>query len=105
MCNKAVDNYPHVSEFVPECYKTQKISDKTVNTYASKIKFDPECLMNQEMRDKAVNRCFLYIILFLINIKLEKCVILLFLKILIQQDMLLINKRLNKCVMKLLMIV
>ena len=24
MCNKAVDNYPHALEFVPECYKTQK---------------------------------------------------------------------------------
>ena len=22
ICNKAVDNYPHVLEFVPECYKT-----------------------------------------------------------------------------------
>ena len=24
MCNKAVDNYPHALEFVPECYKTKK---------------------------------------------------------------------------------
>ena len=24
MCNKAVDNYPHALEFVPESYKTQK---------------------------------------------------------------------------------
>ena len=24
MCNKAVENYPHALEFVPECYKTQK---------------------------------------------------------------------------------
>ena len=24
MCIKAVDNYPHALEFVPECYKTQK---------------------------------------------------------------------------------
>ena len=22
MCNKAVDNYVHESEFVPDCYKT-----------------------------------------------------------------------------------
>ena len=22
ICNKAVDNYPHALEFVPECYKT-----------------------------------------------------------------------------------
>ena len=25
MRKKAVDNYPHAVEFVPECYKTQKI--------------------------------------------------------------------------------
>ena len=31
MCNKAVDNYPHALEFVPECYKTQKMCDKAVN--------------------------------------------------------------------------
>ena len=24
MCNKAIDNYPHALEFVPECYKTQE---------------------------------------------------------------------------------
>ena len=33
MCNKAVDNYPHALEFVPECYKTQKVCDKAVDTY------------------------------------------------------------------------
>ena len=27
MCNKAVGNYPHTLEFVPECYKTQKMCD------------------------------------------------------------------------------
>ena len=58
MCNKAVHNYPHALEFVPECYKAQKVCDKAVNTYPSTIKFVPECLMTQEMCDKAVNRCF-----------------------------------------------
>ena len=33
MCNKIIGNYPHALEFVPECYKTQKMSDKAVNTY------------------------------------------------------------------------
>ena len=28
-CNKAVDNYPHVLEFVPKCYKAQKMCDKS----------------------------------------------------------------------------
>ena len=32
MSNKAVKNYPHALEFVPECYKTHKMCDKAVNT-------------------------------------------------------------------------
>ena len=85
MCNKAVDNHPHVLEFVPECYMTQKMCDKAANTYPSKLKFVHECFMTQEMRDKAVNRCFSYLIQFLINIRLKKCVTELFLKILFQE--------------------
>ena len=50
MCNQAVDNYAHALEFVPECYKTQK------------------------MCDKAVNRCFWYLILFPIDVRPNKCV-------------------------------
>ena len=81
-CNKAVDNYPHALQFVPECFKTQKMCDKAVNAYPSTIKFVTECFMTQEMCDKAVHTCFLYFILFLINIRLKKCLIELFLKIL-----------------------
>ena len=81
MHNKAVDNYHYALEFVPKRYKTQKICDKAVNTYPSTIKFVPECFMTQEMCDKAVNRYFLYLILFLINIKIKKSVTELFLKI------------------------
>ena len=58
MFNKALDNYHHELEFVPEYYKTQKMSEKAVDTYPSTIKFDPECYKNQEMCNKAVNRCF-----------------------------------------------
>ena len=82
MCNKAVDDYPHALEFGLECYKTQKMCDKAVSTYPSTIKFVPECFMTQEMCGKAFNRCFfLYFILFLVGIKLKKCVTDLFLKI------------------------
>ena len=83
MCNTAVGNYPHALEFVPECYKTKKMCDKAVNTYPYTIQFVPECVMTQEICHKAVNRflcvCFF---LFLINIKLKKCVTELFLMIL-----------------------
>ena len=60
MCEKAVDTYPSTINFVPECYNTQQICDK------------------------AVHRCFLYLILFLINVKPKKCVTESFLKILFQ---------------------
>ena len=55
--------------------------DKPVNTYPSTIKFVPECLMTQEMCDEAVNSCFLFLILFIINIKLKKCEVVSFVKI------------------------
>ena len=69
MCNKAVKNYPHALEFVLECYKTQNMCDKAINTYPSTIEIAPECYKTM--------------ILFLINIKLKKCVTQLFLMILL----------------------
>ena len=50
MCDKAVDTHPHKIKYVTELYKTQ------------------------EMCYIAVHTCFLYLILFLINIKLKKYV-------------------------------
>ena len=58
--------------------------DKAVNIYPSTIKVIPKCFIAQEIFDKAVNKCFLYLILFLINIKLKKCVTILFLNIIFQ---------------------
>ena len=52
MCNKAVDNYSHALEFVPEHYKTQKTCDNAANTYLFTIKFVPECFMTQESMGK-----------------------------------------------------
>ena len=59
MCDKAVDTHPTILKFVPDCYKAQEICDKAVNRWV-----------------------FLYVILFLIGMKLEKCVTELLLKIL-----------------------
>ena len=73
MCNKAVDNYPHALTFFPICYITQNMCDKAVNTHPTTTQFVSECFKTQEMCDKAVNRCFLHLILSLINIKLKKC--------------------------------
>ena len=47
--------------------------DKAVDAYISTIKFVPECFMTLEMCDQAVNRFFLYLLLFLLSIKLKKC--------------------------------
>ena len=82
MCDKVVDNYPHALKFVLGSYKTQKMCDKAVNTHPSTIQIVTECYKTQNMRYKVVNRYFLHLILFLISIKLKKCVKKFFLKIL-----------------------
>ena len=70
MC-KVVKNYPHALEFVPKCYKTQKINicDKAVDTYPSTIKFVPECYKTQKCVAEQFIVAFLYLGLFLINVK------------------------------------
>ena len=35
MCDKAVDNYSHVLEFVSDCYKTQEMCVEVVDTCLS----------------------------------------------------------------------
>ena len=72
MCNKVVEKYPHAIEFVPECYKIQKMCNKAVDTYPSKIKFVPEYYETQKSVIEQFIDAFLYLILFLINIKLKK---------------------------------
>ena len=85
MCNKAVDDdCPHALEFVPECFMTQKICDKAVNTYLSTIKSVSECFMTQKLCNKAVKDVFCGFFLFLIDIKLNKYVTELLLKIFFQ---------------------
>ena len=81
MRNKALDNSSHLLEFAPKCFMIQKVCGKAVNTYSSTIKCLPECFMNQEKCDKTANRCFLYLFLSQIYIKLKKCVTELFFKI------------------------
>ena len=46
--------------------------DEAAHTYPTTIKSVPECYETQEMCYKTVDRCFLYLILSLINIKLKK---------------------------------
>ena len=55
MCDKAVDNYPHELEFVPECYKTKRMCDKIVSEDPFKLKYCHDRYNFQEMRNKAVD--------------------------------------------------
>ena len=41
-CNDTVDNYVYASQFVPNCYKTQKMCNKAVDTLASAIQLVPD---------------------------------------------------------------
>ena len=75
MCNKTVDNYHHALEFVADCYMSQEMCDKVVNSHSSAIRVAPECYKTQKMCDKSL----LVFFIFLIDIKLKKCVIELFL--------------------------
>ena len=52
MCNKAVDNYPWMS--VPDCYKTTKMYNKVVSTYPCTIQFVLQCFKNQKISDRAI---------------------------------------------------
>ena len=56
--------------------------DKVVSTHSSTIQFVPECYKTQKMCVKAIKNCVLVVFIFLINVKLKKCVIELFLTIL-----------------------
>ena len=55
---RVVDNYLHALEFVPECYKTEKMCDKAVDAYLSTTDFAPECFMTQKICAKSVNKCY-----------------------------------------------
>ena len=66
---------------VPDCYKNPEMCNKVVDNYPHALEFVPQCFMTQKMCDKVFKKCFLYLIQFLIDIKLKKCVKELFLKI------------------------
>ena len=80
MYNKAVDNYPHALEFVPECYKTQKCVRKLLILILLQLNI----FWNAIRLKKCVIKQFIdvfYLSLFLINIKRKKYVTWLFLYI------------------------
>ena len=83
MCNQTVDNYADALDYVPDCYKTQLMFIQAFDSNLYAMQFVAEYYNTQELCDKPVNAWFfLYLFLFLIDIRLKKCVIKLFLKIL-----------------------
>ena len=60
--------------FFLSAIRLKKMCDKAVDTHPHKIKYVTELYKTQEMCYIAVHTCFLYLILFLINIKLKKYV-------------------------------
>ena len=91
MCNKAVANYPHVLQYVPKYYKTQKCVIKLLililpqeNLFLNPTKLK-KCFIEQFID------AFLYLILFLKNIKPKKYVTYLFLYIFLLWYIVLIN--------------
>ena len=43
MFYKAIDNYVHAVEFVPDFCNTQKMCKKAVDAYTSAMQFVPKC--------------------------------------------------------------
>ena len=56
MWNKALNTYLSMIQFIPECYKTQEISNKTVDTFLFVFHSAPDQYMTQEMSDKVVSK-------------------------------------------------
>ena len=61
--------------FVPICYKNLKMCNRAVDNCAHALEFVLESCKTQEMCDKAVVLAILYLIPYLIDIKLKKLVI------------------------------
>ena len=60
MCNNVVDSYPSTLKFVVECYKTQKMCNKTVNWFFIYLLFFvsdsiPDQNKTQEICDRVIS--------------------------------------------------
>ena len=107
MCKHAVEKLPFVIRYVPDQYKTQQMydkailensgtlesvcdyqknqqmCDKAVENEPHALKFVPDCCKTQELVIKLLRDVFLHLFIFLIDIKLRKCMKELYLKILL----------------------
>ena len=75
MCDKAILENGKLLNSVFDCYKDQEMCNKAVDNYPDALEFVPDHVMTEK-------KCVLAFFIFLINIKLTKCVKKLFLVIL-----------------------
>ena len=57
MCEKAVNIYDSTIQFVPDCYKTQKMCDKVICEDPFMLVKDPDRYKTQGTCDKVVDDC------------------------------------------------
>ena len=57
MCEKDVNIYDSTIQFVPDCYKTQKICDKVICEDPFMLVKDPDRYKTQGTCDKVVHDC------------------------------------------------
>ena len=84
MRKHAVKKLPYLLRYVLDQYKTQQICDKAILENGGRLKSVPDCDKNQEMCNKAVIITLMHLNLFLIAIRVKKCVIKLPILILLQ---------------------
>ena len=68
MCKNVVDIHPFMLKFVPDCYKTQKMSEKVVDACLSALKFLPDCFVTPEMLPYLDNATLLRLLMTLMMI-------------------------------------
>ena len=99
VCNKAVDNHVYVLEFVRGCFKAQKCVINMLILILLQYNF----FLNTIKLKKGVTKMLILALYWFCSwsIRLNKCVIKVFLKIILCENIDLIDIRSRKCVLKL----
>ena len=60
MCNKAIENYPHALEYVPECYTTKEMCHRVVHRCFFVFDSLPDKCKTRDICNLAVSFYFLF---------------------------------------------
>ena len=69
ICEKIVNDYPHVKDSLPNCYMSQEMYEKSVNTCPYTLQFVVDWYKTQKMCEKAVDTCHIFTRLSLLLLK------------------------------------